>query len=159
MKTSILAMGHLTENFFRDACSEYQKRLSRTWPLAITELDEVRLPGEPSAGEIGRALAREAELLRAKIPSRAYKIALCVEGVALSSEGLSEKMDTAAARGYSEIVFLIGSSFGLDESLKGEADLKLSLSKMTLPHALARVVLCEQIYRAAEIARGSRYHK
>ncbi len=159
MKTSILAMGHLTERFFRDACDEYQKRLSRTWPLTVTEFDEVRLPSDPSDGEIERALAKEADMLRAKIPPRAYKIALCVEGIPLSSEELSAKMDDAASRGASEIVFLIGSSFGLDASLKKEADLKLSLSKMTLPHSLARVVLCEQIYRAAEIARGSRYHK
>ena len=159
MKTSILAMGHLTEKFFRDACDEYVKRLSRTWPLTVTEFDEARLPSDPSDGEIERALAGEARRLSAKIPPRAYKIALCVEGTPLSSEELSAKMDDAALRGASEIVFLIGSSFGLHPSLKKEADLKLSLSKMTLPHSLARVVLCEQIYRAAEIARGSRYHK
>ena len=152
-------MGHLTEKFFRDACDEYQKRLSRTWPLTITELDEARLPASPSDGEIKKALADEARRLSAKIPQRAYKIALCVEGAALTSEQLSAKMDEAASRGASDIVFLIGSSFGLDEGLKKEADLRLSLSKMTLPHSLARVVLCEQIYRAAEIARGSRYHK
>lgn len=152
-------MGHLTEKFFRDACDEYAKRLSRTWPLSITEFDEARLPADPSDGEIAKALAEEARRLSAKISPRAYKIALCVEGVSLSSEELSAKMEDAASRGASEIVFLIGSSFGLDESLKRQADLKLSLSKMTLPHSLARVVLCEQIYRAAEIARGSRYHK
>lgn len=159
MKTTILAMGHLTEKFFRDATGEYQKRLSRTWPLSITEFDEARLPADPSDGEIAKALADEARRLSAKISPRAYKIALCVEGVSLSSEQLSAKMEDAASRGASEIVFLIGSSFGLDASLKAQADLKLSLSKMTLPHSLARVVLCEQIYRAAEIARGSRYHK
>ncbi len=159
MKTSILAMGHLTEKFFREATDEYQKRLSRTWPLTVTELDEARLPADPSKGEIEKALAEEAKRLSARIPPRAYKIALCVEGVSLTSEELSARMEDAALRGASEIVFLIGSSFGLSASLKEQADLKLSLSRMTLPHSLARVVLCEQIYRAAEIARGSRYHK
>ena len=159
MKVTILAFGTLAEAYWRDACAEYQKRLSRLWPLTVTELPEERLPQNPTDGQIAAALAAEAKAAVKKIPPRAYLIALCVEGSAITSPALSRKMEDAAARGYSEICFLIGSSFGMDPSLKARADLRLSLSALTLPHQLARVLLCEQIYRAAQIARGAPYHK
>ena len=159
MKTQILAFGTLSEKHWTAACAEYQKRLSRSWPLTVTELQEERLPQSPTPGEIAAALASEAKAALAKIPPRAYVIALCVEGEMLSSPQLSKKMEEAALHGASEIVFLIGSSYGLDPSLKARADLRLSISRMTFPHQLARVILCEQIYRAAQIAAGVPYHK
>ena len=159
MKVTIYAHGTLAESHWRDACAEYVKRLSRLWPLTIVEAAEVRLPQNPSEGEIARALATEAKTALSKISPRAYVIALCIEGEMLTSPALSKKMEDAAAHGASEIVFLIGSSYGMDESLKRRADLRMSFSRMTFPHQLARVMLCEQIYRAAQIAHGAPYHK
>lgn len=159
MKVTILTAGTLAESYWRDAVAEYQKRLTRTWPLTVTEIGEARLPKDPSPGDIAAALSDEAARFSKKIPPRAYLIAMCVEGKSLTSEALSAHMENAAARGAAEIVFLIGSSHGLDTTLKQRADLCLSVSPMTFPHQLCRVLLAEQIYRAAEIARGSRYHK
>jgi len=159
MKITLLTAGTLQESYWREAVSEYQKRLSRTWPLSVVEIGEEKLPRDPSDGDIAAALAQEARRFSAKIPPRAYVIALCIEGEMLTSDALSRRMEDAALRGFSDIVFLIGSSHGLCASLKTRADLRLSFSRMTFPHQLARVLLCEQIYRAAEIARGSRYHK
>ena len=156
---TIYAHGTLAESHWRDACAEYVKRLTRLWPLTIVEAAEVRLPQNPTEGEIARALATEAKTALSKISPRAYVIALCIEGEMLTSPALSKKMEDAAAHGASEIVFLIGSSYGMDESLKRRADLRMSFSRMTFPHQLARVMLCEQIYRAAQIAHGAPYHK
>ena len=159
MKVTIYAHGTLAESHWRDACAEYVKRLTRLWPLTIVEAAEVRLPQNPTEGEIARALATEAKTALSKISPRAYVIALCIEGEMLTSPALSKKMEDAAAHGASEIVFLIGSSYGMDESLKRRAELRMSFSRMTFPHPLARVMLCEQIYRAAQIAHGAPYHK
>ena len=159
MKVTIYAHGTLAESHWRDACGEYIKRLSRLWPLSVIEAPDSRLPQNPTEGEIARALAAEAKAALAKISPRAYVIALCIEGEMLTSPQLSKKMEDAAARGASEIVFLIGSSYGMDESLKARADARVSFSRMTFPHQLARVMLCEQIYRAAQIAHNSPYHK
>ena len=159
MKVTIYAHGTLAESHWRDACAEYVKRLTRLWPLTIVEAAEVRLPQNPTEGEIARALATEAKTALSKISPRAYVIALCIEGEMLTSPALSKKMEDAAAHGASEIVFLIGSSYGMDESLKRRADLRMSFSRMTFPHQLARVMPCEQIYRAAQIAHGAPYHK
>ena len=159
MKVTIYAHGTLAESHWRDASAEYIKRLTRLWPTAVIEAAESRLPQNPSEGEIERALAAEAKIALAKISPRAYVIALCIEGDMLSSPQLSKKMEDAAARGSSEIVFLIGSSYGLHPTLKQRADARISFSRMTFPHQLARVMLLEQIYRAAQIAHGAPYHK
>ena len=89
----------------------------------------------------------------------AYNIAMCIEGKQLSSTELSEKLTSVAVSGYSTVNFIIGSSFGMSEEIKKAADLRLSMSKMTFPHQLARIMLLEQVYRAFRIAKGSRYHK
>ena len=159
MKVTVYAFGTLQSIFWREAAKDYENRLSRTWPTTVIELPEARLPKEPTEGDVKRALAEEGKILLAKIPPRAFVVALCIEGMSLTSEALSAKMEDIASRGYSEIVFLIGSSHGLDPEVKKRADLSLSFSLMTFPHQLARILLLEQIYRAAEIARGSRYHK
>ena len=159
MKVTIYAHGKMSEAFFGEACAAYAKRLSALWPLTILEAAEARLAQNPSPAEIAAALEAEAKTALAKIPARAYVIALCIEGRELDSEALSRTMEAAATAGHGEIWFVIGSSYGLAPSLKARADLRLSLSRLTLPHQLARVVLCEQIYRAAMIAGGRSYHK
>ena len=158
-KVSILCVGKLKEKFYADAVSEYVKRLSRFCKLEITELPESRLPDDPSQAEIDQALAAEASLVEAKLPKGAAIIAMCIEGKELSSTQLAEKMNSFAVSGDSSLVFLIGGSVGLSPALKQKADLRLSMSPMTFPHHLARVMLLEQIYRACQIAAGTKYHK
>ena len=142
-------MGKLKEKFYRDAVEEYSKRLQRFCKLEITELPETRLPEDPSPAQVRQALAAEAALIRERLPRGGAVIALCVEGKPCSSE----------VAGRTQLTFLIGGSFGLDETLKREADWRLSMSPMTFPHHMARVMLLEQIYRAYQIAVGTRYHK
>ena len=158
-KVTILCVGKLKEKFYIDAAAEYVKRLQRLCRLEIVELPESRLPDDPSPAEIRRALQAEAAAIREKLPKGGALIAMCIEGQEMSSVALSEKMQQFAARGASQLTFLIGSSFGLDEDLKKKADLRLSMSPMTFPHHLARVMLLEQVYRAYQIEAGTKYHK
>ena len=142
-----------------DAAAEYAKRLSRYCKLELVELPEERLPEDPSPAQIEAALLKEAAAIRAKLPAGAALIALCVEGELRSSEALARQMAAWAGQGVSQLVFLIGGSFGLHPSIKGSAKLRLSMSPMTFPHHLARVMVLEQIYRAYQINAGTRYHK
>ena len=158
-KVMIICTGKLKEKFYLDAAAEYAKRLSRFCTLTILELPEERLPESPSPAQIEAALAREADAVRAKLPAGCLLIAMCVEGQERSSEALARYLAEAAARGAGHIVFLIGSSYGMHPSLKQQADLRLSMSPMTFPHHLLRVMLLEQIYRAYQINAGSKYHK
>ena len=158
-KVTIICTGKLKEKFYLDAAAEYAKRLSRFCTLTNLELPEERLPESPSPAQIEAALAREADAVRAKLPAGCLLIAMCVEGQERSSEALARYLAEAAARGAGHIVFLIGSSYGMHPSLKQQADLRLSMSPMTFPHHLLRVMLLEQIYRAYQINAGSKYHK
>ncbi len=158
-RINIVCFGKLREAFWRDAVAEYSKRLSSACRLTITEIDEAPLASEPSQKEIDKALDAEAALAMKHITPKSYVIALCVEGKQLSSEELSEKISEIGVSGEGDIVFVIGSSFGLSDKVKQRADMKLSFSKMTFPHQLMRVILTEQIYRAFSIAKGTRYHK
>ncbi|MBM6850608.1 23S rRNA (pseudouridine(1915)-N(3))-methyltransferase RlmH [Oscillibacter valericigenes] len=158
-KVTVLCVGKLKEKFYIDAAAEYAKRLSRFCKLELVELPEERLPEDPSPAQIEAALLKEAAAIRAKFPAGAALIALCVEGELRSSEALARQMAAWAGQGVSQLVFLIGGSFGLHPSIKGSAKLRLSMSPMTFPHHLARVMVLEQIYRAYQINAGTRYHK
>ena len=157
-RITVLCVGKLKEKFYADAAAEYFKRLSRYCKIEVTELPETRLPEDPSPAEIKKALAAEATAIRQKLEGGAV-VAMCIEGQTCSSEALSKKLAAFALEGKSKVTFLIGGSFGLDETLKKQADWRLSMSPMTFPHHLARVMLLEQIYRACQIAEGTRYHK
>ena len=157
-RITVLCVGKLKEKFYANAAAEYIKRLSRYCKIEVTELPETRLPEDPSPAEIKRALAAEANAIRQKLEGGAV-VAMCIEGQTCSSEALSKKLAAFALEGKSKVTFLIGGSFGLDETLKKQADWRLSMSPMTFPHHLARVMLLEQIYRACQIAEGTRYHK
>ena len=158
-KVSIICVGKMKEKFYMEAASEYVKRLSRFCKLEIVELPEDRLPDDPSQAQIDAALAREAEAIKGRLPSSCCIIAMCVEGKTRSSEELAALMAQSANQGGSHLVFLIGGSFGLHPSVKALAAVKLSMSPMTFPHPLARVMLLEQIYRGYQINAGSKYHK
>ncbi|MBR1780025.1 MAG: 23S rRNA (pseudouridine(1915)-N(3))-methyltransferase RlmH [Oscillospiraceae bacterium] len=155
----ILCVGKLKEKFYLAAVEEYAKRLSRSCRLTLTELPEERLPERPSQAQIDAALEREADAVRARLPKGGVLIALCVEGKSLSSEAFARRISDWMVEGNTTLTFLIGSSFGLHESLKRQAELRLSMSEMTFPHHLARVMLLEQVYRAFQILEGTRYHK
>lgn len=157
-RITVLCVGKLKEKFYADAAAEYLKRLSRYCKIEVTELPETRLPEDPSPAEIKKALAAEANAIRQKLEGGAV-VAMCIEGQTCSSEALSKKLAAFALEGKSKVTFLIGGSFGLDETLKKQADWRLSMSPMTFPHHLARVMLLEQIYRSCQIAEGTRYHK
>lgn len=158
-RVTILCVGKLKERFYTEAVAEYAKRLSRFCRLDIVELPESRLPDDPSPAQIRQALETEASLIRARIPKGAAVIAMCIEGQTLSSPQLAQRMGRFAVGGESSLVFLIGGSVGLDKSVKAQAELRLSMSPMTFPHHLARVMLLEQIYRAYQINAGTKYHK
>ena len=158
-KVTVLCVGKLKEKFYIDAAAEYAKRLSRFCKLELVELPEERLPEDPSPAQIEAALLKEAAAIRAKLPAGASLIALCVEGDLRSSEALARQMAAWASQGVGQLVFLIGGSFSLHPSIKGSAKLRLSMSPMTFPHHLARVMVLEQIYRAYQINAGTRYHK
>jgi len=158
-KVSIICVGKMKEKFYIDAAAEYAKRLSRFCNLDIIELPEERLPDDPSAAQIEAALSKEAAAIRAKLPASAAIVAMCVEGRLYSSEELAALMEKNSSFGEGRLVFLIGGSFGLHPSVKALAGTKLSLSPMTFPHHLARVMLLEQIYRGYQINTGSKYHK
>lgn len=155
----LICVGKLKEKFYREACAEYEKRLKGYCKLEIIELTEQRLPDSPSQAQIDAALAKEAEAIRAKIPAGSAVIAMCIEGGTLSSEQFADKLSKWMGSGVSHISVLIGGSCGLDESLKKSAQLRLSMSPMTFPHHLARVMVLEQLYRALNIASGGKYHK
>lgn len=158
-KITIICVGKLKEKFYIEAAAEYVKRLQRHCDLALIELPETRLGDNPSDAEIRQALAGEAELIRQKIPKGSAVTALCIEGKSCDSETLSRHLAEFALAGRSGVTFLIGGSFGLDDTLKKQADWRLSMSPMTFPHHMARIMLLEQVYRAYQIAAGTKYHK
>ncbi len=147
-------MGKLKEQYLRDAMSEYGKRLSGFCRFETAELSPQKLPENPSESQIFSALEDEADKILARIPPRSTVFAMCVEGVQLSSQALAKKLE-----GVQSAVFVLGSSFGLSERVKRAADVRLSMSEMTFPHQLARVMLAEQVYRAFTIINNRKYHK
>ena len=156
---TLIAMGKLKEKFYLSASAEYEKRLKGYCQFNLIELPEARLPDNPSPAEISAALEKEADTIMDKIPKGAWFCTLTPEGKMLSSEDLAEKIKSVKLSGKNNICFLIGSSFGMATRLKEMADFRLSMSPMTFPHHLARVMVLEQIYRAEAIQSGSKYHK
>lgn len=155
----LICVGKLGERFWAEAVREYEKRLSAYCRLEIVELPEQRLPQSPSAGEIAQAIEKEAALIEDRLPAGATVVTLCVEGKPLSSEELAGYLERLTVSGTSRLCLLIGGSHGLAERVKRRAALRLSMSAMTFPHHLARVMVLEQLYRALNIAAGGKYHK
>ena len=155
---TFITVGSLKEGYLREAVAEYKKRLSQYAKTEQSELMEERIANEDNRAEIEAALSKEADKILAAIPKDAYKIALCVEGKQYSSEELARLIGDGCDRS-GKIAFIIGSSYGLSEKVKRECDLKLSFSKLTIPHQLMKVVLFEATYRSFTILAGKRYHK
>ena len=155
----IVCVGKLREQFYIDAFNEYSKRLSAYCKFECVELNETKLGSSPSDKEIAAALDKEAVDIERALGKDAYVIAMCVEGKQLKSEDFAQKINSLAVSGRGRICFVIGGSFGISQRIKQRADMRLSMSEMTFPHLLARVMLAEQIYRAFTIIKGSKYHK
>ena len=157
---TIIAMGKVQKGFLSDGCNEYMKRLRPMCNFRLIELDDEPLP-EKNLNQtlIDRALDKESAKILAAIPKQSYVITLCIEGKQLSSEQLAETIAQKVVEVYSNICIIICSSHGLSEKVKAASQLRLSFSKMTFPHQLARLIALEQIYRALSINAGSKYHK
>ena len=159
MNVTVIALGKMKEAYMRDFISEYEKRLSAYCKLNIIELAPSFLPDNPSKSLIDGALREEAKKITAKIPQSSFVYSMCIEGRQRTSEEFSEELETLAVNGKSSVVFIIGSSFGLDEAIKNSSNERISLSRMTFPHQMARIMLLEQLYRAFSISNGGKYHK
>ena len=148
IKINIICIGKIKEKYFTDAIAEYAKRLTAFCKFNIIELSEERIKSNIPGKRIMQ-----------KISPSDYVVAMCIEGKSMSSEELSKLIDNASVSGKSTVDFIIGGSYGLDESVKKRADVRLSMSRMTFPHQMARMILSEQIYRAFEISSNGKYHK
>ncbi len=159
IRVTIIAVGKLKEKYFLSAAAEYEKRLSRFCKLNTIEIEPARTSENPTPAEIAAALESEGEKILGKIPADAYVTAMCIEGKQCPSETLAADIEKRAANGSGNHIYIIGGSYGLSDSVKRRADARLSMSEMTFPHKLARIMLLEQIYRAFMINCGGTYHK
>lgn len=159
MNVNFIAMGKIKESWYRDACGEYLKRMGAFAQTRVNEPAPADLPQNPSQAQIEKALEQEAIRIRECIKPASFTIAMCIEGKELSSEQLADKLSELGNRGISTVNFVVGSSFGLSAEFKKSADFRMSMSPMTFPHSLARVMLYEQVYRAFSINGNSKYHK
>lgn len=155
LEVRLICIGKLKESYWREAVQEYEKRLRPFCRFQILELPEARLPENPSAAQIAQALEQEGRLILEKAAGKVFP--LCIEGKETDSPGLAQRLKSAMDF-PGAVTFVIGSSFGLSPAVK-EAGERLSMSPMTFPHQLARVMLCEQLYRGFQILNGTRYHK
>lgn len=158
LNVNIICVGSLKEKFFTDAVNEYKKRLSRYCKFNIIELSEEKISDQETKAQIDKTLLKEGEKILSKIGKSDYCIAMCIEGKNISSEELTKKLEEISLS-FGTVNFIIGGSWGLSDEVKRRADFKLSVSKMTFPHQLFRVMLSEQIYRAFTISSGAKYHK
>ena len=155
----VIAVGSVHKGFLDDGCREYMKRLKGLFRFEMTELSEQRLVQDDDQG-IMKVIEAEGEKIMKALEKKqdAFVVAMCIEGKQVSSEGLAAKLKELEPKGK-HMVFIIGGSYGLSDTVKKRADMKLSMSEMTFPHQMARLMLLEQIYRAGTINAGIKYHK
>ena len=146
MKITLVTIGKLKEKFLVEGVEEYLKRIKNFAKVDVREISECRTVDE------------EGKKILAQVPRDSFLIVLDVVGVEMTSEQLAEKISALTLRGISDITFLIGGAFGLSDEVRQAADLRLSLSKMTFTHQMARLIIVEQIYRSFKINRGEPYH-
>ena len=159
IRVNVICVGKLKEKYLKDAVAEYSKRLGAFCKFSVTELDEEKTNNDPNEAGIHAILDAEGKRILSRIDKSDLVVAMCIEGRQLASEKLASYISDAAVSGVSTIDFVIGGSWGLSEEVKSRARLRLSMSEMTFPHQLARVMLCEQLYRAFSINAGTKYHK
>lgn len=159
LTVTVLCVGKLKEQYLKDGCAEYLKRLGAFCKINIVEVDEARLPEAPSQAQIDAGMEDEGRRMEQRVPNGAFVVAMCIEGGQMPSQRLAAELSRLAVGGVSSIAFIIGGSHGIAPRLKARAGLRLSMSEMTFPHQLARLMLLEQIYRAFQIESGGKYHK
>lgn len=159
LSVNLICIGKLKEKYWTEAVKEYSKRLSAFCKFSITELSEYRTVAEPNVKQIETVIKEEGKSIITRLRPNSLVIGMCIEGKIISSEELSELMDSAPLRGKSSVDLIIGGSYGLSDEVKSRCDCRISMGRMTFPHQLARVMLCEQIYRAFQISTGGKYHK
>jgi 23S rRNA (pseudouridine1915-N3)-methyltransferase len=157
LRVNIICVGNLKEKYLKDGCAEYLKRLSAFCKPQVVELKEEKAPGEKE-GEIARSLEKEGQQMLPYLEG-AYNIALCIEGKQMPSEKLADQLEEVALRGFSKVNFIIGGSYGIWQKVKDQCQMRLSMSQMTFPHQLARMMVLEQLYRAFTIQNNIKYHK
>lgn len=157
LTVNLICVGSLKERYWKEACAEYSKRLSGFCHLQIIEIEESRLPDKPSQQQIKQALEAEGKRILSK--AAGLVVPLCIEGKQRPSVSLAKQLQDWALEGISAVSFVIGGSFGLSDEVKSAGRIRLSMSEMTFPHQLARVMLLEQIYRCFMIQANTRYHK
>lgn len=159
LQIRLICVGKLKEKFYIEASKEYLNRLSGYCKIDVEEIAEARLSERPSEAEIAAALKTEAAAIEARLLKGAAVIALCIEGTQTDSAGLADRLARYGSEGISRLCFVIGGSYGLHPAVKEKAGFCLSMSSMTFPHHLARVMLLEQLYRSFKINEGGKYHK
>lgn len=159
MKITLVTVGKIKEKFYADAITEYSKRLSRYCKLEVIQVADEKTPDRAGQALETQIKEKEGERILSQIKDGAYVIALAIEGQMMDSEGLAEMIGKLGISGTSQIVFVIGGSLGLSETVLKRADVLLSFSKMTFPHQLMRVILLEQVYRSYRIMGNEPYHK
>lgn len=159
LNVTLLCVGKLKEEYWRAACAEYEKRLGAFCRFRLVEVAEERLPDNPSPAQIAATVEAEGKRLLEKLPKEAAVIPLCIEGKEIDSPALAAYVERLTVAGTSHIALVIGGSWGLSDEVKSRAALRLSMSPMTFPHQLARVMVLEQVYRAFQISGGGKYHK
>ena len=159
MKITLVTVGKIKEFYLADAIEEYKKRLGRYCKLEILQVADEKTPDNASALLEEQIKDKEGERILALIRAEAYVVALAIEGMMLTSEGLAERLERLGVEGKSHIVFVIGGSLGLSTAVMKRADESVSFSRMTFPHQLMRVILLEQVYRGFRIMKGEPYHK
>lgn len=156
---NIICIGKIKEKYWTDAINEYAKRLKAFCKLNIIELEEEKIQNNPNDTQIKSVVEAEGKRILAKISKNSYVVSLCIEGKTISSPELAKVVAESALMGKSNVDFIIGGSWGLSDEVKSKSNFKLSMGRMTFPHQMARVILCEQIYRAFEINNNGKYHK
>ena len=158
LNVTVITVGNLKESYLREASAEYEKRLGGFCRLELIQLKETKLPESPTESQIAAALTAEGKQILSSIPQKAYRIAMCVEGQQLSSEQLAQRLEEIGQT-HGALCLVIGSSYGIAPEVKAACDFRLSVSKLTFPHQLMRVLLLETLYRSLGIIKGTKYHK
>ena len=158
IQITLITVGTLKEEYLRDAVAEYKKRLSQYARVDEINIKEERITDEDNPAAVAAALDAEADKILSAIPKDCRRVALCVEGKEQDSEGLAALVGRLSDE-CGRIAFIIGSSHGLSPKVKSASDVRLSLSKLTFPHQLMRVILFEALYRSMTILNGKKYHK
>lgn len=159
MKITIVAVGKIKEKYWKDAISEYSKRLGAYCDLKIIEVADEKTPDQASQAAEEVIRDKEGERILKHLKDDMYVITLEISGQMLTSESLAKKIEDLGIQGKSSIAFVIGGSIGLGKEVLRRSNYALSFSKMTFPHQLMRVILLEQVYRSFKIQRGEPYHK